>query len=284
MRLLKDDELNPLITGQNPIVTDHGYNDDWYAKVSPIQPCSIDLTIGNIYLPGVKRGERGRATTPEENVSLQRGQTAIITTRENLQLRPNLAAIGFPPSHVSFRGLLMTNPGHVDPGYVGPLHFTVINMGSREYELKRGDGIVTLLIFELSGPSHRDWQARGNPTPSPPIKQGSIDVLSKDFLDVERRAKKITTTALTKASLFASVIAIAVSALIPVATAFYKPEWRYDLEKQIAAVKESTSVAKTEARVTILETDLAAIKAATCRQSPLPAYCPPPAPGVAKKK
>ena len=132
MRLLKDDELVPLVRGANPILTGHGYDDGaavgpWYLRQSPVQPCSIDLTVGEIFLPGTTREEDGGADHPKASHNLDRGQTAIVTTREILHLRSNLAAIGFPPSHVSFQGLLMTNPGHVDPGYVGRLRFTVMS-------------------------------------------------------------------------------------------------------------------------------------------------------------
>jgi hypothetical protein len=101
VKVLKDDELVSLVTGADPILTDHEYHDDWYAKVSPVQPCSIDLTIGNIFLPGANRDAAGGELAPETGYHLGPGQTAIVTTRETLHLRPNLAAFGFPPSRVS---------------------------------------------------------------------------------------------------------------------------------------------------------------------------------------
>jgi len=283
MKLLKDDELVPLVIGANPILTDHQYAGDWYAKLSPVQPCSIDLTIGAIYLPGAKSDETGGAQAPVESRNLRPGQTAIMTTKETLHLRSNLAAIGFPPSHVSFQGLLMTNPGHVDPGYVGPMHFTVINMGSQEYPLRRNAPIVTLLVFELSDNSHRDWRARGNE--AAPIRQESIDALSRDFLDVTRRATEITEKGVKDATFRTTWIGgafTAVVALVGFASASFMPAWRYDLEKQMAGIKEWSNVVKTEARVASLESDLAAIKAVTCKQSPRLSYCPP-APSTAIK-
>jgi deoxycytidine triphosphate deaminase len=285
MRLLKDDELVPLVRGANPILTGHSYDDGgnvaaWFLRQSPVQPCSVDLTVGDIFLPGTTLDEDGSADHPMTTHNLDRGQTAIITTRETLHLRPNLAAFGFPPSHVSFQGLLMTNPGHVDPGYAGRMRFTVINMGSKQYRLARGEQIVTLLLFELSGDCQRDWLARGNA--DSPIRQANLELLSKDFLDVEERAKKITDAAVNESKLWATGISAIVPLLVGVATlatTLFVPGWRYDLEKQMAGMKEWANVGKTEARVTALETELSAIKAATCKQSPLPPYCPPPARG-----
>src|SRR5205823_6027267 len=126
MKLLKDDQLVSLITGSKPILIDHGYTKDWYERSSPVQPCSLDLMIGNIFLPGAQRSEDGGEWRPEAAYFLKPGQTAIVTTREHLSLPPNIAAFGFPPSHVSATGLLMTNPGHVDPGYSGQMRFTII--------------------------------------------------------------------------------------------------------------------------------------------------------------
>jgi dCTP deaminase len=281
MRVLKDDELVPLVTGANPILTDHGYQDDWYARNSPIQPCSIDLTIGRIYLPGAKRDEDGGETAPTSSYHLKPGQTAIVATRETLHLRPNLAAFGFPPSSVSSQGLLITNPGHVDPGYVGQLRFTIINMSSQSYPLQRGREIVTLLVIELSGDSHRDWPSRGNQ--ASPIGQANIDVLSSDFLDVERRAKEITDQAVTNATFRA----VGISAIVPILVAIigfssvlFTPTWKTDLEKQMAAVKEWANVGQTQARVTKLEADLNAIKLAVCRQNPAAPYCQPEIPAA----
>ncbi|HXH11371.1 MAG TPA: hypothetical protein VNP04_16615 [Alphaproteobacteria bacterium] len=53
----------------------------------------------------------------------------MVLTLEEFNLPGSIAVVGFPPSHVSFQGILMTNPGHVDPGYVGRMRFTVMKKG-----------------------------------------------------------------------------------------------------------------------------------------------------------
>jgi hypothetical protein len=163
------------------------------------------------------------------------------------------------------------------------MHFTVINMGSQEYPLRRSAPIVTLLVFALSDNAHRDWPARGNA--AAPIRQESIDALSRDFLDVTRRATEITEKGVKDATFRTSWIGGAFTALVALigfASASFMPAWRYDLEKQMTGIKEWSNVVKTEARVASLESDLAAIKAAACKQSPRLSYCPP-APGTAIK-
>jgi dUTPase len=144
MALLKDDELVPLVTGANPIVTDlpmppalpappaGAAPDPWYGSKSPVQASSVDLHIGAILLPGVDEDDPGSVTKPQTDLALKFGHTVVITTQEQLNLPNSIAAFGFPPAHLSFRGLLMTNPGHVDPGYAGPMRFTVMNVGKED--------------------------------------------------------------------------------------------------------------------------------------------------------
>jgi dCTP deaminase len=187
MMLLNDEKLCEYVT-RNELVSDLNPPKDWFAKDSPVQPSSIDLHIGSIFLPGTKLGMDGSEDKPLSTHTLGPGEAAIVTTFETLTLPNNVAAIGFPPSSVSKQGLLTTNPGHVDPGYVGPMHFTVINMGRQEFPLRKGAIIVTLLFFEMSIPAKQGYATR-NPDLKPgPPKQEDINKLSADFLDVTHRA------------------------------------------------------------------------------------------------
>jgi dCTP deaminase len=193
MSLLRDEEIIAAITVQPPAVP---YIDgvllpaDPYSGDSPVQASSVDLHIGNVYLPGEKETDLGGAQNPKQDYSLKTGETAVITTTETLHLPSDVAGFGFPPSGVSFKGLLMTNPGHVDPGYVGVMRFTVINMGKDPYCLQRGGRIVTLLLFRLNHSVHSTWLDR-NPAGSTLPSHANISRLSRDFVDVDERAKKI---------------------------------------------------------------------------------------------
>ncbi len=193
MSLLRDQDLIASIDVKPPAVpyvVGVELPADRYSADSPVQGTSIDLRIGNIYLPSKKKQQLGGVENPKSKHSLETGQTAVVTTREKLQLPDDVAGFGFPPSSVSFQGLLMTNPGHVDPGYEGVMRFTVINMAKDPYELKRGDRIVRLLLFKLDAPVHAGWRAR-HPDGSRLPSEEEISRLSEDFVDVDRRAKKI---------------------------------------------------------------------------------------------
>jgi dCTP deaminase len=178
--LLENQSAKPMVTNLQP-------PSDWYSEDSPIQASSIDLRIGKVFLPGKTGKVEGSADCPLDLHALEPGQTAIVSTLEELCLPNDIAAIGFPPSHISVTGLLMTNPGHVDPGYAGPMRFTVINMGKLDYVLRRGDSIVTVLFMKLIRPSQKDWLVRRNGKKGAAPKQKDLNLLSPDFLDVGAR-------------------------------------------------------------------------------------------------
>src|ERR1017187_8781427 len=150
MRLLVDSEINAALRQPQPIANglpqplDHGLG-----LKTQVQPASLTFAVGDIFLPGTKPDDLGGCNNPRSTYELKQGHTAVIRTREQIHLSPRQAAIGFPPSSQSLKGLLMTNPGHIDPGYSGHLHCTVINMAHSTFHLERGDPIMRVLIFQL---------------------------------------------------------------------------------------------------------------------------------------
>ncbi|WP_339408071.1 dCTP deaminase domain-containing protein [Pseudomonas helleri] len=156
------------------------------SSVTPkIRGCSIDLHIGPIYRPGIETGKEGSAINPHRlPVSLEQGETAVIETAESFKLDNSHAAFVFPSSHVSIQGLLMTNPGHVDPGYSGSLHVTVINMGKKPFSLQPGQSFLRAFIHKLDVPAVTPPPRNG------PVLQEILNKLSPDFLDVKFRAEE----------------------------------------------------------------------------------------------
>jgi dCTP deaminase len=207
MKLLKDDQLKDLYSGAKPVVSGVAAPTNWTEASSPVQPSSIDLRIGTISVPAQRTTQQPIVITKGRH-PLPPGQTAVVKTQEQLRLPTNLAAIGFPPSHVSVQGILMTNPGHVDPGYEGPMHLTVINMGRESFELRIGDPIVTILFFELDTGVTKGYSDR-----NPALTEPDVNKLSRDFIDVENRAKKIANRAVGKGvaavTVFAAILTIA---------------------------------------------------------------------------
>jgi len=213
--LVADHELKLLIERPvSPLLEGFTTPADWFGKHSLVQPSSIDLHIGEICQPGIEPGNRGSALNPKSRLFLKIGQTAIVSTQETINMPPDYAGFGFPPSSVSSRALLMTNPGHIDPGYRGRLQFTVINMGKENYELKQGDEIVTLLIFRLSAPAQRDYAARNRQIKPTGIRQEDVDLLAADFVDVRKRAKQIAQKTIGYATAGASIATVILGLIV----------------------------------------------------------------------
>lgn len=277
MRLLKDDELVGHVRGTTPLITGVQEPADWYSNDSPIQPSSIDLHIGDIFLPGVKSNDPGGVLRPKAEHVLRSGRTAAVLTQEVFRLPGHIAGIGFPPSHVSFQGILMTNPGHVDPGYAGPMRFTVINMGSHDYILRQGDEIVTMLLIELSGSAQRGWLMRHGGNPAGPPTQDDIDRLSADFLDVDRRAAQISQRTVRDAELDikirqwrAPIISASLALLATILGAYFtwaRPAWTElaEVKREVAVLKASLELAGMKSRLDEMERLLQ-----TTRQAPQP--------------
>lgn len=186
------------------------------AKNSPIQAASLDLTIGEIYIPGTEDEKPGGVKNALTDTTLGQGHTAVIRTREILTVSNDLAAIAFPPASMSLKGLLTTNPGHIDPGYKGALHLTVINMGKAPIALKAGERIMRVLFIDLNGKQPDTPYGDRNPS-SAASNTITSDLLtrrlSEDFLDIERRAKQIAKSTVRSAQIWAAVIPIVVTIL-----------------------------------------------------------------------
>ena len=220
---------------------------------SQLQPASFDLSVGKIYLPGVKEDDEGGVNHPLTWHKLPRGSTAVILTKEELHLPDYLAAFGFCPSDISFKGLLMTNPGHVDPGYDGNMRFTVINMGSEPFELREGLQIATLLFFKIEAESPSSWRKNNPSLCNRPITKADLSKLSVDFLDVEERAKNIAQSTVYRSdrlfffsTLLLSLLAVLVAIFLPLLT-------DRGLKEKIATLEGSIAAKELEYRVKVLE-------------------------------
>jgi dCTP deaminase len=214
--LLTDDEIRTELGGPKPFAV--GVTALGPEKDSQVQPSSLDLSIGAIYKPETNEPDGGSLGNPLSRYRLEAGQTAVIQTLESLLMPDDLAAIGFPPSRVSSQGLLMTNPGHVDPGYQGPLTFTVINMAKQPYHLVQGDRIVTLLLLPLSKPAADGWSKRRNGKGGEGVTPRMLDVLSSDFLSVNDRAVGIARRQVFRSGLVVLVTTILVAVFAAVLT------------------------------------------------------------------
>jgi deoxycytidine triphosphate deaminase len=265
---LCDNDLTKLVSGPNPIIQAVHRPADWYDKDSPVQPASIDLSVGRIHIPGTAPGNPGSELNPKSEHSLKPGETAVIATQEQFDLPADVLGIAFPPSRVSFKGILMTNPGHIDPGYRGPLRFTIINMGSQEFTVRQGDPVVSVLLFRLATPVRVDWLQRRGGSPAGYPKQEDIDKPSADFVDVSNRAKDIAAKEVAKAELklrswqvWLPLLTAVLVAFITVIPTWIRPGWKDPVSRvqaDVQTLKATIDVASLKNRVDALERDFKA--------------------------
>ncbi|WP_316191852.1 MULTISPECIES: dCTP deaminase domain-containing protein [unclassified Bradyrhizobium] len=213
MGLIVDRQLKLLIAPSPPAGPDHPPSPPLASATSAeigkwnskIQPASFDLTIGRILLPIDDENDEG--VHEEASLSLEQGETAVVETHEYLTLPRTLAAIGFPPATVSRGGLLMTNPGHIDPGFKGRLKFTVINLGKKPVQLVSGSPICTLLFFSIEAPDFAYDQLDKKDKPNTPTERALLATLSKDFLSFGKRIQQAAASEVRQAQIWTPIIA-----------------------------------------------------------------------------
>lgn len=264
MKLLTDTDLRKELTKPNPIIENVPSSPDgWAGPKSAIQPSSLDLHIGEIFIPEVKKGKPGSEESPLDEHMLKAGHTAVVGTAEKCALPNDIAGIGFPPDTVSSKGILMTNPGHIDPGYKGNLRFTLINMGRKPYSMRVGDPIVTILLFQLDNAVHQGYGDR-----HPGMVFGTSGVhntlqsLSADFVSVEMRARKIAIRQIRKSGIWATVGPGVVSFLIAAVIAYFGTTLSQDrlqeLKKDIAVLQSKPDTNELKRDVGVLQYNVTA--------------------------
>lgn len=177
-------------SGINLIQSDDGSPLDIETKL--LQPASIDLTIGDIICPPLKNDRKQRPYKACDGIhNLKPGETALVVTVEKLSLTGDIGGLMFPKNgDFATRGILITNFGHVDPGYRGHLSFTVINFGATSFPLIKGEKITSLTLFKLNETSDPNWSDSKKEKDKMSDK-GRAKVLSPDFLNIEKRINQI---------------------------------------------------------------------------------------------
>lgn len=191
--LIPDTELKAILKGANPPIKNLDLSGDLDRIDSPIQPCSVDLRIQEIFLPF-----EGDAALRQDESAVKRtfyhqlgvGESVKVTTLEEFDLSSEYAGLIVAPARLARRGIIVPDVGHVDPGFCGKLRITLINMGRSPYELKKNEPIVTVLLFRLASPVGIGLNSRKGG--GLPYEKGLDDIrhLSSDLLNIGHRASK----------------------------------------------------------------------------------------------
>jgi deoxycytidine triphosphate deaminase len=124
-------------------------------EANNLEGSSYDLRIGTIIIDEIGRDKPqkriiSKAANNLEIVEVGPSQIVTILTLEEVNIPLNLCGTVFAMNSKSSSGFLILNPGHIDPGYQGPISICAINLSSEKNMLKIGDKIFTIIFENLT--------------------------------------------------------------------------------------------------------------------------------------
>jgi deoxycytidine triphosphate deaminase len=261
MTVLADKEIHGLLETQVPILTGFSVPSDWYSKESLVQPSSLDLHVGAIFVPPQDEPKPKDPVDKRLDYTLHPGQAIVVDTLEEVNLPSEIAAFGFPPTSISDRAILMTNPGHIDPGFKGKLTFTLINMGREAYMIAKGQTIATLLLVKLTNPPTKDFAQRRPGFKKDEPTTFELYRLGRDFLDLDQRARKAAqaivrdeSVKLNRLGFWLPVLTAVISAFVAFGAAWLQSkETVAELKQKVSALENQLKI---ESRLQTLETKI----------------------------
>jgi dCTP deaminase len=142
---------------------------------------------------------------------------------------PNdIAGTIYPPNSLARKGLIMTNPGHIDPGFKGLITVCLVNMGRDSIKLDSKTSVATLVLFLLDECS--TGYLRGDGVGATKEQLTSI---GKDFAGLNERIPKLVLKHVGIYSAVALAIIIAALGVWIAALAYFSPDInRYRIEKK----------------------------------------------------
>jgi deoxycytidine triphosphate deaminase len=120
-----------------------------------VEACSYDLCIGTIF----HRGQVIDDTHPDarSQIIIEPGEIISMFTREELTLPADICATVFPLNSQSSKGLLVLNPGHIDPGFRGPVSVKALNLRKAPLAISLGMEIFTIIFERLPQPTSKPY-------------------------------------------------------------------------------------------------------------------------------
>jgi dCTP deaminase len=166
---------------------------------------------GEVYVtPGLEQPAPNLHTKtllgPNQPIPIPPGQFAFLLTEERITVPPE--QMGFISVKATFKlkGLVNVSGFHVDPGWSGPLIFTVFNAGPATIHLQRGLPVFLLWIADLD-----DASEKRKTTPAgegiPPGIINNITGVVDSIYALEKRMKEEVKTVSDKQDTFRDVIA-----------------------------------------------------------------------------
>lgn len=174
MSVLTIDELKHLATTNNLL-------GDNYLDTN-FQSSSYDLRIGSIFKDGQILSDEFQPVNFTNNIDIKPSEIVLIMTLEKVTIPKDCAGTVFAINKQSSTGLLILNPGHIDPGYSGYLSICAINLSKEIKTISIGESIFTLIIQRLTKELTPDQAYKNkNPRPRKIEEQDFLKTKSKKF-------------------------------------------------------------------------------------------------------
>lgn len=129
-------DLEDLIFSKNRLLSN--------ASRENLEACSYDLRIGTIF-----KDNEIKNLHENEIIAIKPGEILNIFTVEELHLPSNVMAVVYPINEQSSRGLLVLNPGLIDPGYEGPITIKAVNLNRVSLPINKNMKIFTAIFHVL---------------------------------------------------------------------------------------------------------------------------------------
>lgn len=148
---------------------------------------------GQVYVtPGLEQPAPNLHTKqkldPGDSVPIPPGQFAFLLTEEVITVPPEQMGFISIKATYKLRGLVNVSGFHVDPGWSGPLIFTVFNAGPATIQLERGLPVFLLWIADLDEASEKRKTDPAAPGIPPGIINNITGVVDSIYA-LEKRVK-----------------------------------------------------------------------------------------------
>lgn len=137
--------------------------DDGQLVINPlnednIEPASVDLTLGP---EAFRASDDDKQRLSEGDVlSLPAGESALVLTKETVEMGEGLAGqIGLRSSFTR-RGIDLLAGPQIDPGFQGPLHVYLINLSPSDIIIEYGEPFLTVEIQELGEDAESTYKGK----------------------------------------------------------------------------------------------------------------------------
>lgn len=134
-----------------------------------IQGASVDLTLGNGFLPAARSPQvvdpyarkPHRRPWKMDGLRVRPGELWLASTREIVTLAPSVAAQIAGKSSLARDGLVVhLTAGFIDPGFSGPITLEIVSHNPNPLTLTAGMPVCQLVFFRLDTPTDAPYNGK----------------------------------------------------------------------------------------------------------------------------